>query len=179
MNKSTTIQNNKIEIEYLPTHSLTPYSENSKSHGRASVESIKASIAESGGFNDPIAIWGPDNIIVEGHGRYYAAVEMGIESVPCIRLDYLSDAQRRAYTISHNRTTEFSDWNKEELEHEVKRIRSGLKSMKYFDISDFGSSFTVENEVTDDDKTRVLKTVVRCPHCKKNTAARVEALVKQ
>ena len=86
----------ELQIVYLRPDELKPYENNARKHAPEDVEAIKASIRELGGFNDPIGIWGPDNIIVEGHGRLIAAKEMGLERVPCIRLDHLTDEQRRA-----------------------------------------------------------------------------------
>ena len=109
---------NELKIEYLPVDSLTPYEGNARKHAPDDIESIKISI-QNDGFNDPIGIWGKDNIIVEGHGRQIAAKELGMETVPCIRLDHLTDEQRREYAIRHNRTAELSAWDFGKLEEEL------------------------------------------------------------
>ena len=111
----------KLQIEYLPVGALTPYENNTRRHAPEDVEQIKASI-EADGFNDPIGIWGEKNIIVEGHGRLIAAKEMGLEKVPVIRLDHLTDTQRRDYAIRHNRTAELSAWDFGKLEEEIARL---------------------------------------------------------
>lgn len=108
----------ELKIEYLPVDALTPYENNTRRHAPDDIEQIKASI-EADGFNDPIGIWGDNNIIVEGHGRLIAAKEMGLEKVPCIRLDHLTDTQRRDYAIRHNRTAELSGWDFGKLEEEI------------------------------------------------------------
>ena len=99
-----------IKFEYLKLDELTPYERNTRSHDRRSIDSIKSSINETG-MNDPIGVWGDKNIIVEGHGRYLACRELGIEIVPVLHLDYLTDEERRKYAIAHNRTTELSEFN--------------------------------------------------------------------
>ena len=109
---------NKLEIVYLNPAELTPYEGNARKHGPDDIEQIKESI-QADGFNDPIGIWGEKNIIVEGHGRQIAALEMGLDRVPCIRLDHLSDKQRREYAIRHNRTAELSAWDWDALEEEL------------------------------------------------------------
>lgn len=110
-----------LEIVYLSPHDLKPYEGNTRKHAPEDIDQIKASI-EADGFNDPIGIWGDQNLIVEGHGRQIAAIEMGLETVPCIRLDHLTETQRRDYAIRHNRTTELSGWDFEKLAEEVSAL---------------------------------------------------------
>ncbi len=108
----------ELEIVYLRPEELTPYEGNARKHAPEDVAQIKESI-EADGFNDPIGVWGEKNVIVEGHGRLIAAKEMGLEKVPCIRLDHLTDTQRRDYAIRHNRTAELSAWDFGKLEEEI------------------------------------------------------------
>ena len=107
----------RLEIVYMPPGELSPYENNARRHAPDDIEAIKKSILEDG-FNDPIGIWGDKNTIVEGHGRQMAALELGLESVPCIRLDHMTDKQRREYMIRHNRTAELSAWDFDKLEKE-------------------------------------------------------------
>lgn len=76
----------EIKFEYLKLNELTPYERNTRNHDRRSIDSIKSSIKDTG-MNDPIGVWGDKNIIVEGHGRYLACKELGIETVPVLHLD--------------------------------------------------------------------------------------------
>lgn len=68
----------ELKIEYLPISALKPYERNARRHEKKDVDAIAASI-EYAGFNDPIGIWGSENLIVEGHGRLYAAQKLGME----------------------------------------------------------------------------------------------------
>ena len=111
----------KLQIVYLPPGDLKPYEKNARKHASDDIEAIKKSILEDG-FNDPIGIWGEDNVIVEGHGRQIAATELGLDEVPCIRLDHLSDKQRREYMIRHNRTAELSSFDWDILREECARL---------------------------------------------------------
>lgn len=108
----------ELKIEYLPIETLTPYERNAKEHPREQIEQIKRSIQDND-MCDPVGIWGPDNTIVEGHGRVIACRELGRETVPCIRLDHLTDEQRREYALIHNQTTLTSGFDPELLRLEI------------------------------------------------------------
>jgi ParB-like chromosome segregation protein Spo0J len=111
-----------LKIVKLGVDELTPYKNNAKTHPREQIEQIKASIEENG-FCDPIAVWGENNIIVEGHGRLIACKELGIEKVECIRLDHLTDEQRRAYTLTHNKLTMNSGFDEDLLNIELEELQ--------------------------------------------------------
>ncbi|MBQ1790085.1 MAG: ParB N-terminal domain-containing protein, partial [Oscillospiraceae bacterium] len=104
---------------------------NARKHADEDLATIRASVKEFG-FRDPIAVWGPNNIIVEGHGRQIVAQEMGLKTVPVIRLDDMTDEQRRAYALVHNKTAEMSGWDFTELEAELAELEMD------FDMSEFG-----------------------------------------
>lgn len=110
-----------LKIEYLPIDSLKPYDKNARKHSKKDIAAIAASIREFG-FLDPVGIWSDKNLIVEGHGRVQAAKQCGMTEVPCIRLDDLTDEQRRAYTLAHNKTAEMSGWLKDVLDIELNDI---------------------------------------------------------
>lgn len=124
-----------LKIEYLPVKELKPYDKNARKHADADVSTIVKSIEEFG-FDDPIGIWGENNTIVEGHGRLIAAKKLGMKQVPVIRLDHLSDEQRRAYALAHNKTAEMSEWDFDMLESELGDIS--------IDMTDFG--FTLDEK---------------------------------
>ena len=134
-----------MEIITLPIESLTMHKGNAKLHPQEQIDQIKESI-KLYGFNDPIGVWGKNNTIVEGHGRYMAAKEMGIDEVPCVRLDHLSDKQRREYMLVHNQTTMNSGWDFDLLTDEL----DGLD----FDGFDFGFDLDTDDapgEAVEDD----------------------------
>ena len=87
------------------------------------------------GMADPIAVW--KNTIVEGHGRLLACKKLGLEKVPIVRLDYMTDEQRKAYTLAHNKTQEFSSWDFDLLPDELNNIFG-------IDMSKFGFDLTKE-----------------------------------
>ena len=110
-----------MEIVNIKLSKLKPYEKNAKLHPEDNIEAIKKSIKKYG-FADPIGVWGKQNIIVEGHGRYLACKELGIEEVPCIRLDHLTDEERREYTLLHNKTTLMSNFDYDVLAKELEEL---------------------------------------------------------
>lgn len=139
------MQETKLKVEYIKVDDLKPYEKNSKIHDKANIEAIKKSI-EKYGFNDAIGIWGKNNLIVEGHGRWLACKELGIEEVPCIRLDHLTEEERREYTLLHNKTTMMTDFDLDLLSEELADL----------DLSDFELDWGIEEletekEVQEDD----------------------------
>lgn len=136
----------ELKIEYIAPEKLTPYENNARKHAPTDIEAIKKSI-EQDGFNDPIGVWGDKNIIVEGHGRQIAAMEMGLKKVPCIRLDHLTDTQRREYAIRHNRTAELSTWDFSKLEEEIAALEIedvDLSELNFdFDVLDGGGQYRI------------------------------------
>lgn len=132
----------QLKIVYVPVASLVPYAGNAKEHPAEQVAQIKASIEEFG-FNDPIAVWKNDEII-EGHGRLLAAQKLGFEKVPVIYLDELTDEQRRAYVLAHNKLTMNSGFNEEILQAELGAIEEIDMEQFGFDISEYMDDEEVE-----------------------------------
>ena len=142
------MEDSNLKIEYLSINDLIPYKNNAKKHPKKQVEQIMNSIKEFG-MLDPIGI-AKDNIIVEGHGRYLACKKLGFTEVPCIRLDSLTDEQRKAYTLAHNKVAE-SDYDWDLIDLELQDIN--------IDMSDFGFEFVDEEEEREKDyKHQELRT---------------------
>lgn len=123
----------ELTITMLPTDELVPYAGNAKIHTDEQVGQIAASI-EQFGFDDPVGVWHDGDgkpVIVEGHGRILAAKRLGMEQVPTISLDHLTDEQRRAYVHVHNQTTLTSGFDLETLQAE-------LSALPEFDWGAFG-----------------------------------------
>lgn len=118
-----------LQIEYIKIGELKEYEKNAKIHDRPQIEDIKNSI-KAFGMNDPIAVW-KDNVIIEGHGRLKACQELEIEEVPVIRLDHLTDQQRKAYCLAHNKLTMNTGFDLDLLQAE-------LDSIIDFDMLNFG-----------------------------------------
>lgn len=127
-----------LKIEYLAIDSLKPYDKNARKHGAKDISAIAASIRKFG-FLDPVGIWSDQNLIVEGHGRVLAAKQCGMTKVPCVRLDGLTDEQRRAYALAHNHTAELSRWFDDVLQTELDSIES-------IDMGAFGFDFDTNDK---------------------------------
>ena len=154
----------ELKIEYLPIKDLKPYEKNTRKHEKKDIENIARSI-EKFGMNDAIGIWGEENIIVEGHGRMLACKKLGIKTVPVVRLDHLTDEQRREYANAHNATAELSEWDLDNLPDELADLGLGD-----FDF-DFGIYEETDLDVSDDDFisdteiTKSKKKMCKCPEC--------------
>lgn len=117
-----------LKIEYVSIEELKPYKNNAKIHTTEQIEQIKKSIKDYG-MNDPIGVW-KDNTIIEGHGRLEACKQLGYKEVPIIRLENLTDEERKAYTLIHNQTTMNTGFDLELLSSELEDIT--------IDLSDYG-----------------------------------------
>lgn len=147
-----------LKIEYLSRDEIRPYENNAKKHPREQIDQIKKSIQEFG-FNDPVAIW-KDNVIIEGHGRLLAAAEMGIDKIPVIRLDNLSDTQRKAYALAHNKLTMNSDFDIDTLKLELEDIGTEI-DMEDFGFLDVDFSDVIKGEVEEDEYSEEVKSICK------------------
>lgn len=151
----------KLKIDYVPTTSIKPYEKNARKHGDEDVDAIIASIQQFG-FLDPIGVW--HDTIVEGHGRLLAAIRLNMDSVPIIRLDELTDEERRAYALAHNRTAELSGWDFDLQAAELDDITNIDMSQFGFDLNqldpnDFDHLFAPSEAKEKEEKQ------IQCPHC--------------
>lgn len=161
----------KVETVNIDELNLNPL--NSKLHPAEQIDQIAASIEQFGNC-DPLGVWTNDAgelVIVEGHGRYAALRKLGITEVPIIRLDHLSDEQRRAYGLVHNKLTMNSDFDFELLANELDMVTSidmgefGFDmELGAFDISDMFNDGRPQDESEQENELPQKKTVV-CPHC--------------
>jgi ParB family chromosome partitioning protein len=109
-----------LTIEQRPVGSLAPFAANSRTHSPAQVQQIAASIREFG-WTNPVLIDGNGGVIA-GHGRLAAANILGITTAPCIVLDHLSDAQKRALVIADNKLALNAGWDHALLESEIRDL---------------------------------------------------------
>ena len=109
-----------MQIEQIQLATLIPYINNSRTHSDEQVAQIAASIKEFG-FNNPILV-DKDSGIIAGHGRLQAARKLGLTEVPCVRLEHLTETQRKAYIIADNRLALNAGWDNELLTIELNEL---------------------------------------------------------
>lgn len=134
----------EIKVTYVDLNSLKTYQNNPKDHPQKQVHQIADSIKKFG-FNNPILIDENDEIIA-GHGRYLAAQQLQMDTVPVIRLTHLDETQKRVYRLADNKISENGGWNKELLALEI----SDLEQIYVDDIKITGfEQVEINNLITD------------------------------
>ena len=130
-----------MEIIKIPIDEITEDPDNAKDHPVWQIEQIKNSIEQFGNL-DPIGVWGENNLVVEGNGRLEALKELGYTEAECIRLDWLTEEERRAYALAHNKLTMNSGFIPEALD-------MNLDAIGEIDMSQFGFEIPEEEEPTE------------------------------
>ena len=130
---------------------LIPYVRNARTHSEAQVAQIAASIREFG-FLSPILV-AEDNTILAGHGRLAAALKLGLKKVPCVKENYLTETQKRAYIIADNKLSLNAGWDSELLAVELSELEGADFNLDLlgFDEAELSSIFDADKDVSDDD----------------------------
>jgi DNA modification methylase len=111
---------NDMTLQRLGIADLQPHARNSRTHSKKQIKQIADSIRKFG-FRNPVLV-DEANCIIAGHGRVEAAKLLGHDSVPVVRLEGMSEADKRAYIIADNRLAELAGWDKELLALELEHI---------------------------------------------------------
>jgi ParB-like chromosome segregation protein Spo0J len=152
----------KMQIIEKRIEELIDY-ENNPRHNEAAVGKVAASIEEFG-FKVPIVI-DKDNVIIAGHTRRKAEESLGLQTVPCIVADDLTEEQVKAFRLADNKTSEFAGWDFAKLEAELEELQS-----IGFDMTDFGFPADSEDVDIDDffeevEQKEKEPKKIQCPHC--------------
>ena len=140
------------DMQLVPISKLVPYVNNARTHSPEQVMKLRSSLREFG-FINPIII-DRDYGIIAGHGRILAAKEEGITEVPCVFVDYLTEAQKKAYILADNRMAMDAGWDEELLRVEIEALQgeafdvslTGFDEMELADLFKDGSDSGAEDD---------------------------------
>lgn len=138
-------------LEKVNIDKLVPYARNARTHSKEQILQLRSSLREFG-FVNPVIV-DKDLNIIAGHGRVLAAKEEGITEVPCVFVEHLTEAQKRAYIIADNRLALNAGWDTEMLSVELADLQ-GVDfdlSLLGFDDSELNKLLGNINDVKDDD----------------------------
>mgnify|MGYP000864952303 FL=1 len=161
-----------MQIIKLGIEELTPYENNAKKHTPEQIEQIKNSIQAFGNI-DPLGIAGENNVIYVGNGRYIALKELGYKEAYCIRLDHLTEQERKAYAIAHNKLTVNTGFDDELLRAEMESLQdidfdlelTGFEEWELEDILDPMSSEDLQDFLVEREPKEKEPKKTKCPSC--------------
>lgn len=139
-----------MEIKMVKVEDLKPYVNNPRLNDDA-VEYVANSIKQFG-FKVPMVI-DKDNVIVAGHTRFKASLELGLKEVPCIIADDLNEEQIKAFRLADNKVSEKADWNIELLDEELNDLDIDMSEFGFenINVDDYGTEFSLP----DGDKSNI------------------------
>ena len=140
---------------------ISPYENNPRRNDEA-VKYVAESIRQFG-FKNPILI-DRDGVIVAGHTRYKAAMELSMEKVPCIMADDLTEEQIRAFRLADNKVAEIAQWDQELLNFELGEIDIDMTDFGFIEMADLDVDGFFEDAEPKAPKDEEEKEV-QCPHC--------------
>ena len=145
MDKKTT------EMKLVPIDKLVPYVNNARTHSQGQITKLRSSLREFG-FINPVIIDSNYGVIA-GHGRILAAKDEGITEVPCVLVDYLTEAQKKAYIIADNRFALDAGWDEELLRIEIESLQGADFdiSLTGFETAELDKLFNTGEDIKDDD----------------------------
>ena len=148
-----------MTIKDIKISDLKEY-ENNPRHNESAVDAVVASI-QNFGFKVPIVI-DKDNVIIAGHTRLKAAEKLGLETVPCIVADDLTEEQVKAFRVADNKTAELAEWDFDKLQAELEELESLEFDMEQFGFQDLDSEEQTErNDISDKIKEQ-FEIIIEC-----------------
>ncbi|NLC02721.1 MAG: site-specific DNA-methyltransferase [Tissierellia bacterium] len=109
------------ELKLIDIDELIPYANNARTHNKDQINKLRSSLREFG-FVNPVLV-DKENNIIAGHGRVMAAREEGIKKVPCVLVEHLTDAQKKAYILADNKLALDAGWDEEILALELESLK--------------------------------------------------------
>ncbi len=156
-NTDVRIDNDPKQGEYfiIELDKLVPYANNARTHSKAQIDQIAASI-RAFGYMTPITI-DENNTILSGHGRYYALQKLGIKKIPCMRVSHLTENEKKAYIIADNKIALNAEWDEDMLKVDIADLEAADFDMDLLGFSEkemksmFGEAETGEDDSFDVD----------------------------
>ena len=155
------------ELTLVSTDKLIPYANNARTHSQEQILKLRSSLREFG-FINPVIV-DRDLTIIAGHGRVMAAKAEGIKEVPCVFVDHLTEAQKKAYILADNRMALDAGWDEELLRVELQELEGlnfdlGLTGFDEKELADFFAEDKAEVEDDDYDLTEALEKEIGRAH---------------
>lgn len=148
-----------MTIKEIKISELKEYENNPRINDNA-VDKVAASIREFG-FKVPIVI-DKNNVIIAGHTRLKASKQLGLEKVPCIVADDLTEEQVKAFRVADNKTAELAEWDIDKLESELSELQDFDMEQFGFDLSEFETAEETEREDISDKLKEQFEIIVKC-----------------
>ena len=152
-NTDVRIDNDPKQGEYfiIEVDKLVPYANNARTHSKAQIDQIAASI-RAFGYMTPITI-DENNTILSGHGRYYALQKLGIKKIPCMRVSHLTENEKKAYIIADNKIALNAEWDEDMLKVDIADLEAADFDMDLLGFSEkeMKSMFGSDGEDAEDD----------------------------
>lgn len=154
----------KIQVVYKGVDELIPYINNPRLNDDA-VDAVASSI-KNFGFKNPIVI-DSDNEIINGHTRLKAAKKLGLDNVPVIIADDLTEAQKKAFRLADNKVSEIAEWDFELLESELNELKDTdlFTGFEDFEIDGFTSNIDVDGFFEETEEHHKEPKTATCPSC--------------
>jgi len=155
------------EMKLVPIETLVPYVNNARTHSPEQILKLRSSLREFG-FINPVII-DKDYNIIAGHGRVEAAKAEGITEVPCVLVDHLTEAQKKAYILADNRMALDAGWDEELLKVELEALEAEAfdLSLTGFDEKELSDLFKTENQDVEDDDYDLTKALEKASFVEK------------
>lgn len=171
-------------FELVKIDELVPYARNAKKHSKEQIKKIRASLREFG-FVSPVLIDREKNVLA-GHGRIEAAKAEGMNEVPCVFAEGLTEAQRRAYIIADNRLTELGEWDTKIFEIEMDELEGMMFDTQLLCLPEIGhdklgflTDDEIEQLISDEGKSKKESVVVKATFATMDEAKACAQLVRE
>lgn len=151
-----------MQIVNKKINELIPYEKNPRRNDEA-VKYVAKSIEEFG-FKVPMVI-DSEGVIVAGHTRYKAAKQLGLEEVPCIVADDLTEEQIRSFRLVDNKVGEIAEWDFEMLNEEMQELGIDMSDFGFIELTDIDADEFFDDVAPKEEKEAEEEEEIQCPHC--------------